>query len=154
MSQAAAVKRAPDNLGKSMTAGKFAMWAFLCSDGMGFACLFAAYFATRAKGLTDKLAPLAERWWPDATVVLDVDLTALNTFILICSSVTMVWAESGRASAGRASGSRERRRTGARRCMGLAGGVRGGDRWIVPPETAVQGPHAPIFGIAPSILGR
>ncbi|MCB9832383.1 MAG: heme-copper oxidase subunit III [Planctomycetes bacterium] len=60
------------------------MWAFIASDGMGFAGLFAAYAATRAHS----------EWWPNpgAHGVLNVDLTALNTFILICSSVTMVFA--------------------------------------------------------------
>ncbi len=67
-----------------MTPGKFAMWSFIASDGMGFAGLFAAYAATRAHA----------DWWPNPndTGVLNVDLTALNTFILICSSVTMVFA--------------------------------------------------------------
>ncbi|MCB1280137.1 MAG: heme-copper oxidase subunit III, partial [Salinibacterium sp.] len=67
-----------------MTPGKFAMWSFLASDGMGFACLFAAYVATR----------IHADWWPDPNnpAVLNVDLTALNTFILVCSSVTMVFS--------------------------------------------------------------
>ncbi|MFT7616478.1 MAG: cytochrome c oxidase subunit 3 [Planctomycetota bacterium] len=67
-----------------MSAGKFAMWSFIASDGMGFAGLFAAYSATRATA----------EWWPNPNDagVLAVDLTAFNTFILICSSVTMVFA--------------------------------------------------------------
>lgn len=67
-----------------MSAGKFAMWSFIASDGMGFAGLFAAYAATRTSA----------EWWPNPNDpgVLAVDLTAFNTFILICSSVTMVFA--------------------------------------------------------------
>ena len=93
MSHAAAatpMRRARSNLG--MPAGKFAMWAFICSDGMGFAGLFAAYVATRSHGLTNPLTGVG--FWPNPTnpAVLAVDLTALNTFVLICSSVTMVFA--------------------------------------------------------------
>jgi heme/copper-type cytochrome/quinol oxidase subunit 3 len=58
------------------------MWLFLCSDAMSFAGLLAAYGAVRIFGAH----------WPVPADVLDVPLTALNTFILICSSVSMVWA--------------------------------------------------------------
>ena len=85
MSSAAAVGVGEESQrAMGMTAGKFAMWAFIASDGMGFAGLFAAYAATRT----------AADWWPNTNdpAVLAVDLTAFNTFILICSSVTMVFA--------------------------------------------------------------
>jgi heme/copper-type cytochrome/quinol oxidase subunit 3 len=62
--------------------GKLMMWIFLCSDAMSFAGLLAAYAAVRM-GSAD---------WPVPATRLDVPLTALNTFILICSSVTMVKA--------------------------------------------------------------
>lgn len=62
--------------------GKVGMWLFLVSDSLTFGGLLAAYGASRI-GSTD---------WPVPTQVLDVPLTALNTFILICSSVTMVKA--------------------------------------------------------------
>ena len=62
--------------------GKLMMWVFLCSDAMSFAGLLAAYGAVRL-GSSD---------WPIPASKLDVPLTALNTFILICSSVTMVKA--------------------------------------------------------------
>ena len=62
--------------------GKLMMWLFLCSDAMSFAGLLAAYGAVRVFS-TD---------WPVPTDVLDVPLTAFNTFVLICSSVTMVWS--------------------------------------------------------------
>ena len=62
--------------------GKLMMWIFLCSDAMSFVGLLAAYGAVRI-GSPD---------WPVPSTRLDVPLTALNTFILICSSVTMVKA--------------------------------------------------------------
>ena len=62
--------------------GKLMMWIFLCSDAMSFAGLLAAYGAVRLGSLD----------WPVPATKLDVPLTALNTFILICSSVTMVKA--------------------------------------------------------------
>jgi len=62
--------------------GKLMMWVFLCSDAMSFAGLLAAYGAVRL-GSSD---------WPIPATRLGVPLTALNTFILICSSVTMVKA--------------------------------------------------------------
>ena len=62
--------------------GKLMMWVFLISDAMSFAGLLAAYGTVR----------LASDKWPVPSEVLDVPLTALNTFILICSSVTMVKA--------------------------------------------------------------
>jgi len=62
--------------------GKLMMWIFLCSDAMSFVGLLAAYGAVRL-GSSD---------WPIPSTRLDVPLTAVNTFILICSSVTMVKA--------------------------------------------------------------
>jgi len=62
--------------------GKLMMWVFLISDAMSFAGLLAAYGTVR----------LASAEWPVPSEVLDVPLTAVNTFILICSSVTMVKA--------------------------------------------------------------
>ncbi len=62
--------------------GKLMMWIFLCSDAMSFAGLLAAYAAVR----------MGNPEWPVPASQLDVPLTALNTFILICSSVTMVKA--------------------------------------------------------------
>jgi cytochrome c oxidase subunit III len=62
--------------------GKLMMWLFLCSDAMSFAGLLAAYAAVR----------MGTPNWPVPAEHLDVPLTAINTFILICSSVTMVKA--------------------------------------------------------------
>jgi len=65
-----------------VTNGKYAMWMFLLQDCMGFVGLFAAYTALRVT------APS----WPDPTHELGIWLTAGMTFLLICSSVTMVLA--------------------------------------------------------------
>jgi heme/copper-type cytochrome/quinol oxidase subunit 3 len=62
--------------------GKLGMWVFLAGDAMGFGTLLAAYGAMRA-GSAD---------WPNPAEVLGITLTALMTFLLICSSVTMVKA--------------------------------------------------------------
>jgi cytochrome c oxidase subunit 3 len=62
--------------------GKLGMWVFLAGDAMGFGVLLASYGAMRA-GAAD---------WPNPAHVLGIQLTALMTFLLICSSVTMVKA--------------------------------------------------------------
>jgi cytochrome c oxidase subunit 3 len=62
--------------------GKLGMWIFLAGDAMGFGTLLASYGAMRA-GSAD---------WPNPAEVLGIQLTALMTFLLICSSVTMVKA--------------------------------------------------------------
>ncbi|MEE9219769.1 MAG: cytochrome c oxidase subunit 3 [Acidobacteriota bacterium] len=58
------------------------MWMFLVGDAMSFGGLLAAYGALRL-GTPD---------WPVPATILGVPLTALMTFLLICSSVTMVKA--------------------------------------------------------------
>lgn len=62
--------------------GKVGMWLFLASDALTFGALLCAYGAMR----------LGTPEWPVPATILDIPLTALNTFILICSSVTMVKA--------------------------------------------------------------
>ncbi len=62
--------------------GKLMMWFFLCSDAMSFVGLLAAYGSIR----------MSDPTWPNPATVFNVPLTAANTFILICSSVTMVKA--------------------------------------------------------------
>lgn len=61
--------------------GKLGMWVFLCGDAMSFGTLLAAYGAVRF-GSAD---------WPVPADVLGITLSGLMTFLLICSSVTMVW---------------------------------------------------------------
>ena len=62
--------------------GKLGMWVFLAADAMSFGGLLAAYGALRYGDPT----------WPNPAQTLGIQLTALMTFLLICSSVTMVEA--------------------------------------------------------------
>ena len=62
--------------------GKLGMWVFLAGDAMSFGALLAGYGAIRA-GSTD---------WPVPSEVLGISLTAFMTFLLICSSLSMVKA--------------------------------------------------------------
>jgi heme/copper-type cytochrome/quinol oxidase subunit 3 len=62
---------------------KLGMWVFLLSEIMFFTGLIGAYIILRFA------TPEA---WTEPGVVLNVPLTAFNTFVLICSSVTMVKA--------------------------------------------------------------
>ncbi|HEX9636228.1 MAG TPA: heme-copper oxidase subunit III [Acidobacteriota bacterium] len=62
--------------------GKLGMWIFLAGDAMSFGGLIAAYAALRIGTPT----------WPVPATILGIQLTALMTFLLICSSVTMVKA--------------------------------------------------------------
>ena len=70
------------------------MWIFLAGDAVGFGALLAAYGAMRATSVD----------WPNPYQVLGINLTALMTFLLICSSVTMVkaleWLGKGEPAAG------------------------------------------------------
>ena len=59
---------------------KLAMWIFLAGDAMSFGGLLAAYGALR----------FGSPNWPVPQHVLGIFTTALMTFLLICSSVTMV----------------------------------------------------------------
>ncbi len=63
--------------------GKMAMWLFLGSEIMFFTGLIGAYIVERFGQGVDN--------WPDPAQALNVPLTAANTFLLICSSVTLVW---------------------------------------------------------------
>jgi cytochrome c oxidase subunit 3 len=58
------------------------MWIFLAGDAVGFGVLLASYGVMRATSAD----------WPNPYSVLGINLTALMTFLLICSSVTMVKA--------------------------------------------------------------
>lgn len=60
--------------------GKLGMWIFLAADAMSFGCLIVGYGLLR----------YASSNWPVPSVVLGINLTAFMTFLLICSSVTMV----------------------------------------------------------------
>jgi len=60
--------------------GKLGMWIFLAGDAMSFGGLIVGYGLLRG----------ASADWPVPSQVLGINLTALMTFLLICSSVTMV----------------------------------------------------------------
>ena len=62
---------------------KLGMWVFLLSEVMFFTSLIGSYIILRFAH---------PEHWTNPGVVLNVPLTATNTFILICSSVTMVKA--------------------------------------------------------------
>jgi cytochrome c oxidase subunit III len=77
-----------DELEPSLTpgnSGKLGMWVFLAGDAMTFGAGIAAYGALRWYNVN----------WPNPADWLGITLTAIMTFILICSSLTMVEALSG-----------------------------------------------------------
>src|ERR1019366_9659377 len=80
MDQAMTMETSSDFIGTAR--GKIGMWLFLVSDSLTFGALLCAYGSSRM-GSTD---------WPVPSQVLDVPLTAFYTFVLICSSLTMVKA--------------------------------------------------------------
>jgi cytochrome c oxidase subunit 3 len=85
LSQAAAIHgygAEPVEYSLTDTLGKLGMWVFLAGDAMGFGALIVGYGALRYYSTN----------WPQPSHVLGIGLTALMTFILICSSVTMVKA--------------------------------------------------------------
>jgi heme/copper-type cytochrome/quinol oxidase subunit 3 len=63
-----------------ITNSKLGIWLFIASEIMLFGGLFSAYILLR-NGVPD---------WPHGSTILNVPLAALNTLILISSSVTMV----------------------------------------------------------------
>jgi heme/copper-type cytochrome/quinol oxidase subunit 3 len=64
------------------TNGKLAMWLFIIIDGLSFATLLIGGVSLR----------VASTNWPIAGEILNIPLTAFNTFLLICTSFTMVMA--------------------------------------------------------------
>ncbi|HEV3162606.1 MAG TPA: cytochrome c oxidase subunit 3, partial [Isosphaeraceae bacterium] len=104
----------PSVQGLPVTPGKVAMWLFLATEIMFFTGLIGSYIVLRSgsppssfsdkypphydarKIAPDEIASVKFSAWPKpydtATNPLSIDLTAINTFILICSSVTMVLA--------------------------------------------------------------
>ena len=62
---------------------KLGMWVFLASEVMFFTALIGTYIILRFG---------AAESWPVPSTVLNIPVTAVNTFILICSSVSMVKA--------------------------------------------------------------
>ena len=67
-----------DNVG--IETRKLGMWLFLASEVMFFTGLIGAYIVIRQ----------AVHHWPVPSQTLNIPLTAFNTFLLICSSATLV----------------------------------------------------------------
>ena len=61
------------------------MWIFLCGDAMTFGTLIVTFGIMRMAAVD----------WPVPSEVLGINLTAFMTFLLICSSVTMVLSLAG-----------------------------------------------------------
>ena len=84
MSQAAAaIDSQTDSYESPLTPeswGKLGMWVFLAGDAMSFGGLLAGYGAMR----------YGSENWPNPGANLGIALTGFMTFVLICSSVTMV----------------------------------------------------------------
>jgi cytochrome c oxidase subunit 3 len=65
-----------------LTNPKLGVWLFLASEVMLFGSLFSSYALLRTGAQS----------WPDQSSIVSVPLAALNTVVLIASSVTMVMA--------------------------------------------------------------
>jgi len=65
------------------TGGKLGMWVFLLSDALTFAGFLLGYAILRGG---------TKPWIPEGLPELGINFTAILTFLLICSSVTMVLA--------------------------------------------------------------
>jgi len=73
-----------------VSARKLAIWLFLATEIMFFSAIIGASWTLRLRTTTPGLA--FEGPWAQPGEILNVPLTGLNTFILICSSLTMVEA--------------------------------------------------------------
>jgi cytochrome c oxidase subunit 3 len=83
LSQAAAINQESESYESPLTPeswGKLGMWIFLSADAMSFGGLLAGYGALRH----------ASHNWPVPMEALGINLTAFMTFLLICTSLTMV----------------------------------------------------------------
>ncbi len=73
----------PTERGLDVYNTKLGMWVFLASEVMFFTALIGSYIILRFG---------APGEWARPGIVLNIPVTAINTFLLICSSVTMVKA--------------------------------------------------------------
>ena len=92
----------PGHMGLPLSNGKLAMWLFLVTEIMFFTGLIGTYIVLR-NGTPTKANP-----WPTPHDVHLVEwIGAANTFVLICSSLTVVLAHwrSAAAKSARRSGS-------------------------------------------------
>src|SRR5580704_3022995 len=76
-------------MGLPMSNGKLAMWMFLVTEIMFFTALIGVYVILR-NGTPSTAEPL--RWPKPHEVHLNEKIGAFNTFVLICSSFTVVLA--------------------------------------------------------------
>jgi len=76
------IAKKPDAFGTA-TNGKLGMWIYLVTDAMTFAGFLIAYALLRIRNPQ----------WPHPADHLGIALSAFATFVLICSSVTMVLAQ-------------------------------------------------------------
>lgn len=91
MSQAAVMEHGVEPAESPLTPeswGKLGMWVFLAGDAMSFGGLLAGYGAMRVATSHPDLP--AQLQWPVPADVLGIAMTSVMTFLLICSSVTMV----------------------------------------------------------------
>jgi heme/copper-type cytochrome/quinol oxidase subunit 3 len=77
----ATTEHTPMNPMPGVSTMKFAMWLFLASEALFFAGLISAYVLLR----------ITSPSWPDVSELLNVPLVAVNTSLLLISSVTMVY---------------------------------------------------------------
>jgi len=81
----AVAEEKPLHMGLPISNGKLAMWLFLVTEIMFFTGLIGTYIVLRN----------GSRFWPTPHMVhLEEYLGAINTFVLICSSLTVVLAHS------------------------------------------------------------
>lgn len=80
MSDAPPVRAATKTWHPPVSLGKFAMWVFLGTEIMFFTALIGTYIVLR----------FSQPYWPNPAEILNIPLTAFNTFLLVCSSVTLV----------------------------------------------------------------
>ncbi len=81
MSQAVALSH-DEGLSTGVESGKLGLWVFLASEVMFFAAMIGSYVVLRLGS--------PESWPANAKEILDLEMLGFNTFLLICSSVTMV----------------------------------------------------------------
>src|SRR5438477_7781946 len=87
MAHAAVEERPPLHMGLPVSNGKLTMWLFLVTEIMFFTGLIGTYIVLR-NGMPTKADP-----WPTPHQVhLEEWIGAFNTFVLICSSLTVVLA--------------------------------------------------------------
>src|SRR4029077_7659336 len=85
-------EKPPLHMGLPITNGKLALWLFLVTEIMFFTALIGVYIILR-NGAPTKAEP-----WPKPHQVHVIEwIGALNTFVLICSSLTVVLAHSALA---------------------------------------------------------